>query len=136
MSLPFHPEDPELLWARYPAALTRVFRAEEIAAGGERPGELRVHVFDWPDGLRMIISREDVGTGRAVLHVSASFEPGTPLFHDMMNQPDPLSSLLELVPVRFRELSGDDRPLLMAAIDLNAMTPHWVMLRDEPAPDA
>jgi hypothetical protein len=41
----------------------------------DRPGAKRKHIFDHPDGTRLIISRETLGTCQQVIHVSGSVDP-------------------------------------------------------------
>ena len=72
--LPFEPETEEELRARYLAAMTRVYDVTgffEMPA--DRPGLHREHVFDFEDGLRLIISREKRDKD-VYLHWSASME--------------------------------------------------------------
>ena len=70
--LPFKPETIEALKVRYPAALERVFDVRELTGPvDDRPGLKREHVFDFEDGLRLIVSREMHDRGLC-LHLSAS----------------------------------------------------------------
>lgn len=65
---------------RYPRALEKLFHTEDIARGGQRPGQCPENVFDWWDGLRLIISREWSDEKKEVLHLSASLRPDGKLF--------------------------------------------------------
>ena len=66
--LPFAPEPFELLRARFPAALTRVWVHEEIAANpAERPGVHREHVFDDLEGKRLVIAVVKIGPDVSLL---------------------------------------------------------------------
>lgn len=72
MGLNFEPEPDIVLRARYPEAIKDKINARDIMVGiVPTPGKFRKHVFDFTDGLRLIISREahDEGT---YLHFSAS----------------------------------------------------------------
>lgn len=72
-TLPIKPESIEQLRARFPQALEGIYHSDAVAQGGDRPGNHRRHIFDFPQGMRLIISRDRLGTARACLHVSASF---------------------------------------------------------------
>ena len=80
--LPFAAEKWGDLKSRFHLALVRVWIQAEAqamaeAAHGtpryERPGNTRDNVFDCPNGVRLIISREEDAEGRTLLHVSSSF---------------------------------------------------------------
>lgn len=71
-TLPFEPEPNEILKKRVPTALDVVVDSIAAASGKcLRPGQQRKHVFDSPDGLRVILSREKV-EGGILLHASCS----------------------------------------------------------------
>lgn len=82
--LPFRPASREDNAARLPEAVQKLYDADAVARGeGTRPGLHRRHVLDYPDGLRVIVSRERVPArsgGEVFVHVSASLEPGTGLY--------------------------------------------------------
>ena len=74
--IPYRPEPLQALRKRYPKAVARVFDSLAVKANPTlRPGKSRTHVFDFQDGIRLIVS-VDTGVG---LHVSASFIPDTAL---------------------------------------------------------
>jgi hypothetical protein len=76
MALPFQAESDESAKARVPAALRRVFVLEDLRDPSQRPGLLREHVFDFQDGMRMIVSREDWAAQGIKVHCSFSwFKP-------------------------------------------------------------
>lgn len=57
--MPFQPEPIDALKARFPAALITVYEVEACESGRQQPpGLQRPHVFDFSDGVRMIVSRE------------------------------------------------------------------------------
>lgn len=70
----------ELTWeeaeTRFAAAMEKLYDAEAIAAdlNKPRPGAQPENIFDLPDGMRMIISREDLPMvpGKVLVHVSSS----------------------------------------------------------------
>ncbi len=84
--LPFEPESLCAAKARLPAALEPLLtRAQLLAGTAPRIGLDRRHVFDFEDGMRVIVSREDHGGGAGmplfnfhgtVIHASASFFEG------------------------------------------------------------
>ena len=82
MALPFEPELEEGLQARYKDAVAEVIDIREIKSGVRAtPGKERRHVFDFYDGLRLIVSRETDGTHKTI-HFSASMSPTNP-FKDL-----------------------------------------------------
>lgn len=68
--IPFAPESAESLAARL---------REAVAGPPDGPGLGRRHVFDWPDGLRLVVVPETRPRWGRVLRVSARWLPGTPL---------------------------------------------------------
>lgn len=82
--LTFKPEPSHVLHARYPEAIRPVFDTESIQLGSaKRPGECRANVFDCEDGLRLIISRDDMGHAEPTLHFSASIQEDTKLWRQL-----------------------------------------------------
>jgi hypothetical protein len=85
--LPFEPESGVLLAKRYPAAVERVYDLHEMW-DKRRPGLNRQHVFDFEDGLRLIVSRERHDSDEVMLHWSASIDEGhlqRPPFQDVQD---------------------------------------------------
>jgi len=76
-TLPFEAEPDDTIRARLHKALNPVYIQELIEKGGPRPGQFRKHVFDFTDGVRMIVSieRPNVAADK-VLHVSFSVVDG------------------------------------------------------------
>lgn len=74
MGLDYKPESIDALRARYHRALARVYPLRFLFDGEDRPGLLRDHIFDFDDGVRLIVSRHvDDGPERTeLIHVSAS----------------------------------------------------------------
>ena len=71
--LPFEPEAEITLKARYADAIQTTFNLNEIEDDPDkRPGLIRKHVFDFYDGLRLIVSKDTDGQ-RTYLHYSASY---------------------------------------------------------------
>jgi len=70
--LPFEPQEMKTMMARYHEAVKETNDVELIAAGkAPVPSKDRKHVFDFPDGLRVIVSVDKVGVDLR-LHVSCS----------------------------------------------------------------
>jgi hypothetical protein len=74
--LPHEPESVESMLARFPKALEPVYATEAIREGRmPRPGQVRAHVFDFEDGVRMIASMdldEGINGPDPFLHLSFS----------------------------------------------------------------
>lgn len=76
MGLPFQPEPIEKLAVRYQKAMEKVYDADKITQGQiDRPGLHRENVFDFEDGIRLIISK-DRTSGRLYIHISGSSTKG------------------------------------------------------------
>jgi len=92
--LPFEPERLESMRARLPAALSVVYEAGAVSLGGQRPGELRQHVFDFEDGVRCVFSLDRDGP-ITFLHMSFSCQEWTKLqLISFLNR-------VEAIPVEF-----------------------------------
>lgn len=87
--IPTQTEEPDSMKARLAQAFHPLVRVEMGADGlpPYRPGQHRRHVFDFPDGLRLIVSRDDLDPWQfvkgEVLHVSASFDQHSRLYHQL-----------------------------------------------------
>lgn len=68
---PYQPESLERLKSRFAAALSPDYCTDGFQAP---PGLLRQHVFDFDNGIRMIVSH-DIENGRRTLHFSFSINP-------------------------------------------------------------
>lgn len=74
--MPFTPEPVEQMIERFQKALEREFNADKISNGDpDRPGVHRENVFDYEDGIRLIISK-DRARGNLFIHISASSQKG------------------------------------------------------------
>jgi hypothetical protein len=93
MGLIFQPEPVAKLKKRYAQAFEKAYDVNKIGAGNmDRPGLHRENVFDFKDGLRLIISK-DQHNGDLYLHASASLrEP----FKDMSMIPQIIKRWLQL----------------------------------------
>lgn len=71
--LPLEPGTLDQHRDRFDALLERPIDIRKCKRGKVKcPGQLREHVFDWPEGLRVIISLEQFPDGIQNLHFSAS----------------------------------------------------------------
>lgn len=122
--LPFQPEPLTALRARYAAALVTVFDCRK-GVPRPRPGELRGHVFDCEDGLRLIISRDRESDSGLFLHLSASLTRNTPLYEKLARGGISQSQFTEMVLERFREISDDAQPLELTGFSTGKGVPHW-----------
>lgn len=133
---PFHE-----LQARYPRCLEYIYDSEQIAlAGAIRPGEVQANVFDFADGLRLIIGRQRVrkldemmqetGEYEVILHVSASLAKDSGLYkkieRDARRMPvlKAIRKWLDTIPLRFEQLSGNKEPLEFLGFD--GCVGHWM----------
>lgn len=132
--LPFAPEPIASLRARFPGALAAVFDCASIEADPSvpRPGQVRANTFDFEDGLRMIVSRDDLGRslGGVHLHASASLEEGSPLEAEMMRIyrargiDGVRAAFRSAVEARYEEIAGRPMPPFKAWSDWKGV-PHW-----------
>lgn len=112
--LPFEPEPIESLRSRYAAALEKAYEATNaITDPSSTPGNNRSHVFDFEDGIRLIVSR-DYYKAQQVTHVSASFNGS--------NKTN-AKKFIEDARQCFLQLSGKDLPD-RTFITANGI-PHW-----------
>lgn len=72
MGLNWEPEPAEKMAKRFETALKRVYDVDLIAQEeSDRPGEHRENVFDFKDGIRIIVSLE-IHDGVRFVHISGS----------------------------------------------------------------
>ena len=130
------PEPLETMQARYPLAIAEAFDPEALMLGtAPRPGEMRAHVFDFDDGLRLIISRDMIGGSiGSPIHVSASINPLSKLYEDLANVVKSHSfeackeAFRDMASVAFLELSGETRPLKLLGWSVEKSVPHWIVV--------
>lgn len=117
--IPFSPKSMNLNRARYKAALRDWYSAEKCAAGQqERPGNKAKHVFDFEDGIRLIISR-DRNNGKEYIHVSGS---GT----DEYMSDKGLFDAKRDMENKFRELCQKNVPMKFIVLSEGGI-PHWII---------
>jgi len=100
--LPHEPETIEQMKARFPAAIAEPVDIDEVIEGtAPTPGKDRKHVFDFEDGMRVIISI-DVSSEERFLHLSAS---GDEAYADTLGS-EGLDGFLEDILLRFSAIIG------------------------------
>lgn len=110
--IPFQPESDESLRARYHKAVEKPWSIDPKGpTPTDGPGKHREHIFDFEDGMRLIISI-DKGPEDELLHFSAS------MFKHIEGD------TLKLAEQRFREMSGCDRPAYRHIVTPMGV-PHW-----------
>lgn len=145
--IPFVPESLEAMKARFPEAIEHPYDVDEIALRVElRPGMDRKHVFDFEDGIRLIISRDYERGRKPLLHFSGSVDENhiedwkVKFGAAMQVLPTPLLRLnfffkrtLEIFPERFFQISGIDVRKREPDHVSSGYVPHW-FLKDEELP--
>lgn len=113
--LPFQPEPIEKLKRRLPDAMIHIYDATEGVPLEDPPSRKREHVFDFENGLRLIISRDlFFKEDGPQFHVSASFF-NTPLGN--------VEELFAIISKGVRDL-GIVGQLEMLCVS-SAGIPHW-----------
>lgn len=107
-TVPVNPEPVSAMRGRYPAAVAEVTDMAAVMRGEQRrPGEKPVHVFDWVDGMRLIISRDLTPDGRIGIHLSASACEGSLLHTQIAERKMDPDQFTDLVLTYWSELSGE-----------------------------
>lgn len=122
--LPFLPETIESHRTRYQSALKAVFDCR-YGIPRPRPGELRGHVFDCQDGMRLIVSRDRESDTDTYLHLSASFHPGSYLYSQLKKGKLIKDEFVRLVERRSRSISGDEGRFDLIGFSEEKGVPHW-----------
>lgn len=122
--LPFLPESLDKLRERYQSALVPVFDCRR-GVPRPRPGELRGHVFDCHDGMRLIVSRDRESERELYLHLSASFVPGSDLYRSLERGKLKPHEFVRMAQQRFRQISGDQGDLELLGFSEGKGVPHW-----------
>jgi hypothetical protein len=124
------PETIEAMRARFPRAMEFLYDAKGVHNGAIRPGEVAAQVFDFEDGLRLIVSRLKIPCGCVCLHVSASFPPGCVLYDTFrctaasVGVGEAVLRWLNTIPARFAQISDKTRDLKLYGF--TSMVPHFI----------
>lgn len=121
--LPFQSEPLSSLRARYANALVPVFDYS-TQMPSPTPAELRSHVFDCDDGLRLMVSRDRKTDAEFYLHLSASLEVGCELYRQVTSGELQRWAFASLVCQRFAEISGDSKGFDLLDWSPRGI-PHW-----------
>lgn len=131
----FHPEPVETMRRRYKRALRHLFDCR-TSRPRPQPHELFSCLFDWPDGLRLIVARKLTLNG-VYLSFSAMAYPGSELEKQIATAAErgPASPDTNLLyrgaRVAFVDISGDDGPFEFMGFNQRDM-PHWKRLLEHP----
>lgn len=125
MGLPFTPESIESAATRYWLAVKDVVDVRDVinSGGAGSPGKNRKHVFDFEDGLRMIVSRDRLSSDKVILHVSGSMRDGD---GGVVCEPN-LNKLQSVVQCRLSALSGSVVDLELIHMS-GGFIPHWMVV--------
>lgn len=125
--LPFERESIESMAARYPQAIEEICDVESAKLGvGWMPGGRRANVFDFEDGMRMIVSRDESAEFGIKIHFSASANPESVFYADIANGLVDRQQYLNLCVERFRAISGCDRIIRLGYVSEGGI-PHFVV---------
>jgi hypothetical protein len=129
MAVPWTPEAVDALRARYPDAVIDVYDHNAIATGRQGlPGNQPKHVFDFPDGLRLIISRDRQADHRSGIVISGSVVPQTPVEERLQSLgPDMATALCDLICERWQSLAGSNRMPELRGWSPGKGVPHFVV---------
>jgi hypothetical protein len=72
IGIPVKPEKLKALRRRFAQAVEPIYRAADTMSGAVKPQAKASHVFDFADGLRLMLNRERHADGLIVLHVIAT----------------------------------------------------------------
>lgn len=135
--LKFEPESMEAMQARYPkATMTPVIvDPSKPVAEHERVGLRREHVFDFDNGLRLIVSLEhwmfQTGDYKKLIHISAGLEPNRYLYNKLAGK-TASAAIEEFARTAihfFKTLSGYAGQPVLANRTGHAI--HWIILLEE-----
>jgi hypothetical protein len=120
--------------ARYPKALEFLYDSTAIIQGNAiRPGECASSIFDFTDGVRLIISREQMPDGSVVLHLSASFKQGSVMQQTFRSNrakygmSDAALQWMTAAVTHFQEISGDRREPHFLGFSQGTIIQHWII---------
>lgn len=116
-TLPFQPEWIEVLKARFPKALERVWEVTDPMP--DRPGLHRENVFDFESGMRLLISRDKLTFEEPEIHISASWENDLPFT---------VEEATRRVTDGYRALGG--KGIVSFLGQSSRGIPHWLVVKE------
>lgn len=125
------PESIETARARYHLALAQIYELEDQRniTPPHTPGNKPEHVFDFDDGIRLIVSREQMAGEDPVIHVSASFDPGRSFYRLIRRTCSSIAEAQAMLrgacEARWREISGSAAPMQFLGFSPGKGVPHW-----------
>jgi hypothetical protein len=124
--VPLHIEGLTVLRARYAAAVAEVIAQADIVTGRvDSPSGDPRHVFDTPDGWRLIVSRERTTDGRIGVHLSGSIHGGEATAH----RAGSLDGMLDAIVRTWRFIANSQRtPVFLGMSD--GGIPHFFIEQD------
>ena len=127
MKVPFKPQWMKEHHDRYDEAIETIYDIESIEIGlADPPSGKPKHVFDFPDGLRLIVSKDQFPTHKKpVIHFSASVEPGYQLYRLIHRGKVGPNKFLRIVLERFRTLSLYKGDIIYTGFSDGGI-PHWI----------
>lgn len=130
--LPFEPQLAYDMMQRFDLALDPVVTDAVDAEGrlAYRPGAHRKHVFEFNDGTRLIVSRDEHEQCGTMVHFSGSIHEDTPLYRATLAaiRKDPQVALKQALAdfvMCFRKISDYSGPLDHPVMTPGKGVPHW-----------
>ena len=133
MALAWSPEPLATLQARYTDAVTEIYGHDRIVTGWQqRVGAQRKHVFDFEDGLRLIVSRHRFPNHRVGIAISGSIVPSTEVHTSLLpHGAEAGDQMCRIVQERWRVLSGSTRDPELLGWSTGKGVPHFVVFEDD-----
>lgn len=116
--LAFEPEPLSSLKKRFPDCLVKVW--DVLNNPEDRPGLHRTYVFDFENGLRLLISKSKFNEDTVGIHVSASWE---------VNEPETFDHAHGMVSKHYILLGGKGILKFLGISPLGI--PHWLVVENE-----
>lgn len=126
--IPFEPEPIDEARDRFPVALETTYEAWRAASPEWNvPGEKRENIFDFDDGLRLIVSRDILYPfEEPVIHVSAS------LYEAERWRTRSRKRVERIIRQRLEKLFGGGRVVMGPMWITSGRVPHWTITKDGP----
>jgi len=135
---PFNPQPVDQLRAKFPAAIRIVYDwtarvrhsmspqlGDLVNPVSYKEGPPSENVFDFPDGLRLIITMDKEGP-EVFLHISAGAQPNTKVMRQFMfTGREGQARFKYMVQQRYKEISGDRLPFVFDGFSRPTGVAHW-----------